>query len=163
MVNSIYRAVDTPGRPRGHDTGVPAGVGVPQEQGLMLITGPLGIRWQGFRPRLENSAITLANPPARSRIHFWIDSRIGVAGRPDWIFVKAHMHGFEELSSGLLTGAMPAMHRILQDEFNDGTSWCLHYVSAREMYNIAAAAETGRTGSPSEWRDYEIRRPNCTK
>ena len=44
-------------------------------------------------------------------------------------------------------------------KYNDGTAWKLHYVSAREMYNIAKAAEAGETGEPGLYRDYVIARP----
>ncbi len=204
MVNCIYRAVDAPGRPRGHDTGeaVRAGSegqgareicltpGAPassaqerkgqneersgadlaetsssgrvargdQDTGLMLITGPLGMRWQGVRPRLENGALTSVNPPTPARMDYWADRGIGIAGKPDWVFVKVHMHGLNEPEE-LLTTILPEMHKYLQEKFNDGSEWCLHYTSAREMYNIARAAEAGKSGNPSEWRDFEIRCP----
>jgi len=163
MINCIYRACDTPGRPRGCDNGVPAQVGTSEEQGLMLIPGPLGIRWQGARPRLENGALTSANPPTSARLKHWISSGIGVRGRPDWIFVKIHMHGLTELNGKLLSDGLPAMHRALQQEYNDGSHWSLHYASAREMYNIARAAESGKEGNPNDWRDFVIRRPKGIK
>jgi hypothetical protein len=42
--------------------------------------------------------------------------------------------------------------------FPNGARYRLHYVSAREMYNIVKAAEAGCTGDPSAFRDFEIRR-----
>ena len=59
----------------------------------------------------------------------------------------------------LLGPAMDQAYRHLESRYNDGTRWKLHYVSAREMYNIARAAEDGRTGDPGQWRDYEVARP----
>ena len=44
-------------------------------------------------------------------------------------------------------------------KYNDGRHWVLHYVTAREMYNIAMAAIDGKTGNPNEYRDYERPRP----
>ena len=35
----------------------------------------------------------------------------------------------------------------------------LHYVTAREMYNIAAAAMDGAEGDPNDYRDYLIAPP----
>jgi hypothetical protein len=35
----------------------------------------------------------------------------------------------------------------------------LHYVTAREVYNIIKAAEAGLTGSPHDYRDYELPPP----
>ena len=40
-----------------------------------------------------------------------------------------------------------------------GRQHCLHYVTAREMYNIARAAEAGESGDPGGFRDYRIQRP----
>ena len=47
---------------------------------------------------------------------------------------------------------------ILPGGFNDGTNFRLHYVTAREMYNIIKAAEAGKSGDPSAYRDFQIRR-----
>jgi len=35
----------------------------------------------------------------------------------------------------------------------------LHYVTAREMYNIAKAPEAGKTGNPNAYRDFAIQQP----
>ena len=43
----------------------------------------------------------------------------------------------------LLGEPIEAMHRHLNEKYNDGEQYKLHYVSAREMYNIAKAAEAG--------------------
>ena len=53
---------------------------------------------------------------------------------------------------------MVRMHEYLQDTYNDGVAWRLHYVTAREMYNIVKAAEAGETGDPGRCRDYVYRR-----
>jgi hypothetical protein len=35
----------------------------------------------------------------------------------------------------------------------------LHYVTAREAYNIARAAEAGHSGNPNDYRDFEVPPP----
>jgi len=40
--------------------------------------------------------------------------------------------------------------------YNDGRKYCLHYVTAREAYNIAKAAEAGMDGNPDRFRDFLI-------
>ena len=35
----------------------------------------------------------------------------------------------------------------------------LHYVTARELYNLVKAAEAGRQGDPEEYRDYLVKPP----
>ncbi len=59
----------------------------------------------------------------------------------------------------LLDAPVDSMFEYLESRYNDGENYVLHYVSAREMYNIAKAAEAGETGNPHNYRDYEIPRP----
>ena len=49
--------------------------------------------------------------------------------------------------------------RILERNYNDGVRYKLHYVTAREAYNIVRAAEDGKTGDPDAYRDYDISHP----
>ena len=44
-------------------------------------------------------------------------------------------------------------------EYNGGRLWKLHYVSAREMYNLARAAMDGQTANPEQLLDYEVPPP----
>jgi hypothetical protein len=101
---------------------------------------------------------------ARARHPQWVETGIHVEGRPEWIFVKVHTHGTQERDMDTLLG--PAMGKAfshLETQYNDGKNWKLHYVSAREMYNIAKAAEAGKTGDPNAYRDYLIARPEYRK
>jgi len=50
----------------------------------------------------------------------------------------------------------------LESQYNDGVAWKLHYVSAREAYNIIKAAESGLDGDPGEYRDFLIPRATYT-
>jgi hypothetical protein len=47
----------------------------------------------------------------------------------------------------------------LEDRYNDGKDYVLHYVNSREMYNIIKAAEEGKQGNPNNYRDYFLPRP----
>ena len=178
MVNAIYYASDTPGRPRGADRGRRLSVigyrllgKKPNNQepitnngaegALMLITGPLALNWRrrkwGVLPRFENADLCGSNPPTAERIRLWADQRIGVAGRPDWVFVKLHTHGCMPQNARVLFGeAMRRMHEVLQAEYNDGHAWQLHYVTAREMFNLVKAAEANLPGPPGQYRDTPI-------
>ena len=44
----------------------------------------------------------------------------------------------------------------LEGHYNDGRQYVLHYVSAREAYNIAMAAVDGRSGNPANYLDYVV-------
>ena len=133
----------------------------------MLIQGPLALNWQrrkwGIFPRLENGEISAMNPPTPSRVDLWARQQIHVLGRPEWTFVKAHTHGCVDQNADVFLSGQRQWRSHLHGKYNDGTSWCLHYVTAREMYNIARAAEDGMTGNPGEYRDYEIKPPPQSK
>ena len=74
-----------------------------------------------------------------------VKSGVHVEGRPEWIFIKVHTHGTQERDMDTLLGAeMEAMHAHLECAYNDGTDFVLHYVTAREAYNIVKAAEVAR-------------------
>ncbi len=166
IVNTIYYAQDDPSKPRSYDTGVPVRVGgsAPKD-GLLLIEGPLTVWWPNILrnpvPRIDSGTLdcSMGNRPTAQRFERWIDARVTVAGRPDWVFVKVHTHGAPEFNADILLGDVAVeFHRRISTEFNDGTNFRLHYVTAREMYNIIKAAEAGKSGDPSAYRDFQIRR-----
>lgn len=131
---------------------------------LLLITGPLALNWcrrkWGILPRLENAELSGVNPPTADRIRLWVRQHIHVKGRPEWVFVKLHTHGCVPANQAVLLGqAMRNAHEILQHEFNDGKTWQLHYVSAREMANIVKAAEANLAGTPGQFRDFHVGPP----
>jgi hypothetical protein len=157
-INSIYYAVDDPHRPKSHDSGFPARVGSVPVDGLLVIQGPLTLNWssrsRGIFPRIENGELTPDNPPTPERADLWIKQHVHVAGRPEWTFVKLHTHGAEEQHSEILLGrALDKVLTYVEQMYNDGVRYQLHYVTAREMYNIIKAAEAGLTGNPHRYRD----------
>ncbi len=160
-INAVYYAVDDPARSRSHDRGHDARVGVTDPAGLFLMQGPLGLRWQRpWRPRIENASLTSQNWGSLDRIRGWIDCNVHVHGRPDWLFIKLHAHGAIERDFDALFGERArAMHRVLNSEYNDGRRFRLHYVTARQAYNIAKAAEHGLDGDPQQYLDYLIQPP----
>ncbi|MBB1472363.1 right-handed parallel beta-helix repeat-containing protein [Luteimonas sp. MC1782] len=163
-INRIYYAKDDPCRPKSHDRGPRVRVGGSGSGDLMLVQGPLGFRWKsrkfGLVPRIENADIRAVAPPTTDRIDAWVRTGIHVEGRPEWIFVKIHTHGAEDCDMDTLLGdAMHKAHSHLESRYNDGREWKLHYVSAREAYNIAKAAEAGMQGDPGLYRDHAIPRP----
>ena len=128
---------------------------------MLIIQGPLALNWKrrklGIFPKIENSEITKANPPRKDRIDLWVEQGICVKGREDWIFIKVHTHGAQEKNFDCMLGKpMHNMHNYLETKYNDGVNYKLHYVTAREMYNIIKAAEAGEKGEPGEYRDYKL-------
>lgn len=166
-INSIYYATDDPGRPKSHDTGVPARVGGKAQGDLLLIQGPLGLNWRdrrfGIVPRIENADVRGGQPPTPQRVDAWVRTGVHVLGRPEWVFVKIHTHGTQEADMDTLLGLRTdAMHAYLETAYNDGNRFVLHYVSAREAYNIAKAAEAGREGDPGDYRDFLLPPPKSS-
>lgn len=160
-INRIYRASSDPRRPRGHDHGVGMGEGPGPEGSLMMIPGPLLLDWSrrkwGVLPRLENACVQTSQPATESRIDLWLRARVQVPRRPDWYFVKLHAHGAHERDRDALLGPpMTAFHRALARRAACDPRFHVHYVTAREMYNLARAAESGWRGSVADGRDFEL-------
>ncbi|MEO8384008.1 MAG: hypothetical protein ABI583_02105 [Betaproteobacteria bacterium] len=157
-INSIYYATGDPRRPKSHNWGKNAQVGKSDQDGLFLMQGPLGINWHApDHPRIENASLTTRNWGRPDRITKWLDCDIHVEGKPEWLFVKLHAHGAMERDFDALFGEKAfEMHRVLNEQFNDGKLFRIHYVTARQAYNIAKAAEHGQVGCPSNWIDYVV-------
>ena len=174
ITNSIYYAPDTP-EPKSHDSGTLASaketVGPTTiseislghcAHDLLLVQGPLGLNWErrkwGLLPRIENGEITGANPPRPDRMRIWLRLGVHVLGQPNWIFIKLHTHGgIPQNATTLLADPMRCFFAHALGEYNDGSRYRFHFVSAREMVNIIHAAEDGQTGNPGRFRDYRYR------
>ena len=161
IINSIYYAKDDPKRQKSYNTGKRVYVGGKKEGDLLMIQGCLGLRWQGRKrflfPSVDDGEIAGNNPPTKERIDFWIKTGIHVKGRPEWIIVKVFAHGAPQREHhALLEKPIRKMHSYLQENYNDGKAFCLHYVTARELYNIIKAAEAGEDGNPGDYRNYKL-------
>ncbi len=163
-INSIYYATDNPQQPKSHDTGADVRVGGQASGDLLLVQGPLALNWHdrkfGLLPRIENADVAWHSPATHARIDNWVRQRIGVQGRPDWVFVKVHTHGCQEKNFHVTFGpSATAMHEYLQHTFNNGRKFVLHYVTAREVFNLVKAAEAGKDGPPGQFRDFLLPPP----
>jgi hypothetical protein len=139
-----------------------ARVGERYDDRILMIQGPLALvpRLARTPLRIENSAVTSRDPATPARVASWVAQNIHVEGRPDWVFVKVYTHGALEAEAASLLGEPGrALHRELTSRYNDGVRWKLHYVTAREMYNIALAAIDGRSGDPHAFRDFRLPPP----
>jgi hypothetical protein len=160
-INSIYYAIDDPRRPNSHDWGIDVGIGPVPRGALMLIQGPLVLDWRrrkwGILPRIENGCLQGNQPAKLDRLDAWLRARVQIPARPEWYFVKLHTHGAPEPNQRvLLDEPMAAFHRALARKAHDDPTFHFHYVTAREMYNLARAAEAGWQGSVAAARDYEL-------
>ena len=164
IVNDFFYAESNPFSSKGYNkSAIPAKVGNFERKGLLLIQGIIGLRWRSrthlLFPSIEQSNVSTGDFPSRSRVDYWVNKGVHVTGRPNWIFIKMHGHGAPELKRQVLLGQpYEEMLTYLEKKFNDGKKYFLHYVSAREVYNIIRAAEDGQIGNPNVYRDYEIPR-----
>jgi hypothetical protein len=162
IVNRIYWPTGDLNAKRCYERGSRARVGEVMRDRLLMLQGPLAFsrRPGGLSFWIENSALTAHNPATPARAKTWVSRNIHVEGRPEWVFVKLHTHGAPDLQAASLLGdGGHALHRELTTKYNDGRKWLLHYVTAREMYNIAMAAMEGRSGNPNAYRDHVIPPP----
>jgi hypothetical protein len=129
-------------------------------EGLLLIQGPLALNYRApHYPRVENASLTSSNWGRPDRIRTWLDCHVHVRGRPEWLFIKLHTHGAIESDFDALFGEKAlAMHERLATELNDGRRYQLHYVTARQAYNVIKAAEAGCDGNPADFYDFSVGR-----
>ena len=153
MVNSLYYADDCP-QPKSYDRGTP--VSVHGSTGdLMICQGPVFVDWR--MPYIETAAIESFALPKASRMNGWLNANVHVAGRPEWKFIKLHTHGTQSVDAWF-GGDFERMFAEMEARWNR-PPYRLHYVTAREMFNIVKAAEAGCSGNPADYRDFVIPKP----
>lgn len=148
MINQLYYVEDTY-TAKSYEQGTPVKVGgqTPDDPFLMF-QGPLSFHWD---LSFEYGALESYALPSLLRIQRWIDSHIHVQGKPEWSFVKLYSHGIQ--SPDIVQLHLGPMLDQLKREV-EGRGIKLHYVSARQAYNIVRAAEAGLSGDPQQYRDY---------
>lgn len=157
IINQLYYAADDPERPKSYDRGEKMEVGGAASGDLLIFEGPSVVHWEGIKPRYDHGDITQKDWPTPERIAKWIETGIHVDGRPEWVFVKVYTHGAVEGDADAVLGrGVHQMHAYLTGLYNDGQRYVLHYVTAREAYNIAKAAEAGHRGNPDLYRNFLI-------
>ena len=162
-INALYECSLPLNRRAPHRQGRDLQCGLPPKTFPLMIQGPLlinfGRRKSGWPfPGIENGELSGSNPPTLHRMRLWQDAAITVQGQPDWLFIKLHSHGMTPRDESAMYG--PSVQHFLR-ELVEGpgnrTEYLLHFVTMREMVNIALAACDGRQGNPGEYRDYRFR------
>ena len=107
---------------------------------------------------VENAEIHAAVPVTPRRVDAWMRANIHVGGRPEWRFIKIHTHGasIKEDADEILGPELDGALSYLEKTYNDGSHYVLHYVTAREAFNVARAAVDGKQGDPRQYFDYLI-------
>lgn len=161
MINKIYYTKDDPNHAKSYNRGKEIRVGGKPWGDLLIIPGIIGLRWKSrtrkFRPSIEASNVSSSDFPSPERIDYWLEHAVRIKGMPNWKFVKLHTHGAKEENWDSLFGeTAEKMYQHLDRKYNDGRQYKLHYVTAREMYNIIKAAEAKKNGNPNHYRDFII-------
>jgi hypothetical protein len=161
VVNQIYAARDND-RPKSYDTPLPLSTLRQGDADLMIFEGPL-IFNPTLNPRrlfleLDDGDIHPAMQASPRRADAWVRANIHVPQRPEWVFIKLFGHGAESPADiESVTGSeFDEMLGYLEQHYNDGRQYVLHYVTAREAYNIAVAAVDGHSGNPANYLDYAV-------
>ncbi len=161
VINAIYQC----GRPfeerAPHRTGRRLSAG-DRIRTPVILTGPLVFDWSNRvyglpRPKLDDGALTSRYPLSPARLDNWRTARVTVNGRPDWIFIKLYCHGFFAGDQEATLG-YPIM-RFWSDAIESADrsgEFKVHFVTAREAFNIAMAAVDGFNGDPNIFRDYRL-------
>jgi hypothetical protein len=161
FVNVIYEAQDDP-QPKSYDRQFPFQAR-PSDR-LPIFTGPLTayLTLDPLRAfyKVEDANVHPTVPMTPERVDQWVRANIHVPGRPEWVFIKMWGHAAssdEEVADNVPGGTFERALERLEQHYNDGHSYVLHYVTAREAYNVARAAAAGRSGDPTQYYDYEVK------
>jgi hypothetical protein len=138
IVNQIYWCTNHPDNlPKSFDRGIEATVGGGRQGDLMMITGPVGLRFQErLLPRLETGEIAGYDLPTPSRVHRWFDLAPTIG---DDLFLKLYTHGAQERNLEPLLGeGLSNLFRWLAEEA-DRRGIEIHWATAWQMYQAADA------------------------
>lgn len=142
LVNTIYYCNGNPERPKSYDYGVPVTPGSNVQGDLLMISGPIGMRWRDrLLPRLETGELRYGNVATPYRVRRWVElaPRIGTD-----TFIKLFTHGAQERNSAaLLSGVLESAFNMLVEEA-ERRRCAVHFVSAWQMYLAIEAIGQGR-------------------
>ncbi len=153
QINSIYYARDSDA-PKSYDTGVDAQANV-EGDGFLIFQGPIGWDWKARR--FDCAALEVTSSPLKHRVDVWMKRAPIVKGKPEWIFLKAYTHAFQSQDAVLSSEFRELLLHLKEVCHKKGLA--LHFVTAREAYNIVKAAEAGRKGNPEDYRDFILKKP----
>ncbi len=143
IVNQIYWCTNNPDhRPRSFDRGIEATAGGGRHGDLLMITGPLGLRFgERVLPRLETGEIAGYDLPTPSRVRQWFDLAPTVG---EDLFLKLYTHGAVERNLvPLLDGALDQLFNWLAEEaLRRGIE--IHWATAWQMYKAVETVTADR-------------------
>lgn len=161
-INSIFYATDNPKKPKSYNRGIAVQRSRQNKGDLILIQGPIHPFFKNKNPfglRVLGDSINSNTQMNERRVDLWVKTGIHIKGQRNWIIIKTHIHGAADADI-VLGKEMDKIYKYIETKYNDGEDYLLHYVSARELYNIIKAIEDGKEGeNPEEYRNYKIMAP----
>jgi hypothetical protein len=147
VVNQIYWCTNRADNgPKSYDRGIEAMAGGGRQGDLLMITGPLGLRFGGrLLPRLETGELAGYDLPTPARVSRWFDLAPTIG---DDLFLKLYTHGAQERNQEpLLGGGLSNLFRWLADEA-ERRGIEVRWVTAWQMYQAAEALIDGCKPDP---------------
>lgn len=127
----------------------------------MIITGPLAINIKTRHFEVGQLEAWWGSNWS-NRIPLWINNSPFVQGRPDWRFLKMYTHGVQSKKLILSQKFRNLFLELKKYTATKGIK--LHFVSAREAYNIIKAAELNSKSDPESYREFKVKSPlNTTR
>jgi hypothetical protein len=133
VVNQIYWCTsNADGSPRSFDRGIEATVGGGAHGDLLMITGPLGVRYgERLMPRMESGEIAGYDLATAARVRRWFDLAPMIGSD---IFVKLYTHGADDRNiDALLNHGLANLFRLVAEEA-ERRKIELHWATAWQMY-----------------------------
>lgn len=164
LVNQIYAAKED-SHAKSYDRRLPLeALNTPGLADLMVFEGPLvfapSTRIRRLFLDLDNGDVHHTMLASGDRIPRWLRANVHVPGHEDWVFIKLFGHGVSSPGDvDAVTG--PGYDEMLsrfERDYNDGKRYVLHYITAREAYNLVMAAVDGHSGDPRPYYDYRVKR-----
>jgi hypothetical protein len=143
VVNQIYWCTSNPDqKPKSFDHGIEAELGAGQQGDLLMITGPVGVRFGArLMPRVESGEIAGYDLPTPARIRQWFDVA-PIVGED--LFIKLYTHGAVERNlEPLLNDGLSNLYELLAEEA-ERRGMEIHWASAWQMYLAVDALVHGR-------------------
>ena len=163
MINQIYECGLPLDRAVPHRNGRAVSADRKPIQLPLIFTGPLMFDWMRTKgvvpvPRIDDGALTESQGLDDARLARWRAANITVDGRSDWLFIKLYCHGFFDRDQAACIGEDAARFfgRVVNEGERNG-SYKTHFATAREAFNMVAAAIDGQSGDPNSYRDYKLK------
>lgn len=143
VINQIYWCTNNQdGRPKSFDQGIRAEPGKGRQGDLLMITGPVGVRFGGRRMlRVESGEVAGYDMPAPARVKQWFDVAPQIG---DDIFIKLYTHGAVERNlEPLLRDGLSNLYKWIADEAME-RNMEFRWATAWQMYQAVDALVNGQ-------------------